>query len=647
MSLPSESSVSPKTAESESQSRSARDAATQYLKAVPWQLWAVIVIVLSGGAGFTATAMLLKLPKSPQCSRVFWPIASASRRIYCAQLSAEGRTVDGLLQAIKLVQVLPADHPLRREADRYIEEWAKDILDLAEDEFQTGNLEEAIAIAQKIPSHAAAHDLVAERIANWKEVWDRGQAIFADFEEQLREGNWNFAFREAIKLLNLDNRYWATQRYDESIQKIQLAQEESRKLDKTFATMRSGGVDNWIDAIREARQFPDTSYVYREAQKLIAEAKDKLLAHLAERVKQRNWQEVMDIGNRLPEGIDWGTRVDDWKTLAAAGVDADMGTVAGIQSAIATAQLIPSDREIYSEAQSLIGRWQLEIEDVKNLEKARELAQDGSTDNLNAAIAQADLVAPANPRYSEARQEIRQWTRQIQTQEDRPILDSARTLARGNANRDLQAAIAQASTIRSGRALYSEARSSIQQWQSEIERREDRPLLDRAAALANANDYPAAIATARKVARGRALYPEAQGQIQRWQQEIQAQRTFDEASQLASIQTPESLGSALRMLRQIPNSTSVAGQRDTALDRWSYQLLDLAQGRANLGSYADAIRWARLIPRDSLSYRSAQNLIDTWQAALNPDPIIPPPSEETSAPSPSLEPKTPVLTTTP
>ena len=78
----------------------------------PFQFWAIILIFLSGGIGFTATTMLFKLPKSPQCSRIFWPIASASMRLYCAQLSADERTVDGLLKAIELVASLPKDHPL-------------------------------------------------------------------------------------------------------------------------------------------------------------------------------------------------------------------------------------------------------------------------------------------------------------------------------------------------------------------------------------------------------------------------------------------------------------------------------------------------------------------------------------------------------
>lgn len=604
------------------------------LETLPWQMWAVIVIVLSGGAGFTATAILFKLPKSPECSHVFWPFASASMRLYCAQLSADQRTVDSLLQAIKLVEVLPADHPLRHEADRYIEEWAGDILDLAEASFQSGKLEDAIAIANQIPSHVAAHTLVDERIAKWKAIWAKGQAIFAAVEEQLRESNWNQAFREAIKLLNLKNRYWSTQKYDETVQAIQLAQEESRKLDSAYGVLRRGGVENWLAAIAAAQKVPNSSYAYREAQKLIQEGQDKLVDYLADLVTQGKWSQLQEIANRLPTNLTWDERVEDWKTLASASLDAEMGTVEGLESAIATAQNVDASRPLYNDIQDKIGRWQLEIEDVKNLDAARSLAQGGTPENLNAAIAQAQLVPLDHPRYGEATQSIRNWTKQIQTIEDQPILDRARALARSGQASDLQAAIAQATIIQANRALYAEAQSEIRQWRSTIQRQEDQPLLDQALALASNNDYGNAIAAAQQIRQGRALYPEAQRNIGRWQQEIQAQRNLRDATTLAQIKTPEALGSALKLLQRIPNATQVSSQRDQLLDRWSYDLLDMAQAKSTSGSYAAAIQLASLVPKASSAYRSAQSQIAAWRQILNPPPVAPP----VTAPTPGTTP---------
>lgn len=63
--------------------------------------------------------------------------------------------------------------------------------------------------------------------------------------------------------------------------------------------------------------------------------------------------------------------------MADAGTTADLGTIEGLEMAIAEAEEIDSISSVYYEAQHLVERWQLEIEDIRHLEKARELAQTG------------------------------------------------------------------------------------------------------------------------------------------------------------------------------------------------------------------------------------------------------------------------------
>jgi len=116
-----------------------------------WVLWAFLLAFVPGTIGFMAMGILFKLPSAPNCPSIFWPLASASVRIHCAQLAASKETVKDLLQAIDLVKNLPQNHPLRSEIDRSVEEWSRGILQLADQSFQSGRLEEAIEIARKIP----------------------------------------------------------------------------------------------------------------------------------------------------------------------------------------------------------------------------------------------------------------------------------------------------------------------------------------------------------------------------------------------------------------------------------------------------------------------------------------------------------------
>lgn len=595
----------------------------------PLQFWALLLIFLSTGVGFGATTLLLKLPKSPQCSRMFWPVASASMRLYCAQLAAAERTVDSLLEAIKLVASLPPSHPLYSEANRKIEDWAEDILDLAEESYQEGQLQQAIAIARRIPDHVEAYRVVEERISQWQEVWNKGETIYAEVEAHLRKTRWNDAFRSAVRLLNLDNRYWETVRYDEAIKNIQLAQEESAKLNTAFRILRRGGLDNWLKAIEEGKKIPKQSYAYEEAQSLISQAKEKINDYVVNLIDRRDWQTLANTVERLPQGVFSAEDTNDWQLLATAGTEAQSGTLAGIQVAIATLErLTDQTRPDYELAQTLLAGWRTEETALTQLAQARETAASGSVEALNEAIAQAQQIGSDNPRYQDARQDISNWTKQVQISEDQPLLSRAREIAASGNINDLEQAIQQAQAIGRDRALYGEARQEIREWRASIQRQEDQPLLDQAQALANSQNFAAAIGIAQQISGDRALGPEARRKIRGWRQEIWSQQTLQRAYGLASARTAEALGRAIALARQIPYSTQAGSQRTQAINSWSYQLLAIAQERASISAFNEALRLARMIPKESAAYSTAQDLIEEWRILLAPPVSSPTPATD-------------------
>jgi hypothetical protein len=601
---------------------------------LPWQLWVIALIFASGMVGFAATSMLLRLPKSPQCTRIFWPIASASMRIYCAQLEAAQGTVDSFLKAINLVEALPSDHSLRSEINKSVEEWAIAILDIAEEKFQSGKLQEAITIAHRVPSHVQVYSVVEERIKKWRSLWQKGEEIFAEVEEKLRKSEWNKAFRSAVKLLSLPNKYWATTEYDATVKQIQLAQEESKRLSKAYRIFRRGGVDNWLAAIADTQKISNDSYAYTEAQNLIENAKNKLVNHIEGLLEARRWQPLLDVIDRLPQSLLLTEEIDDWKALSNAGMEAKIGTVESLEMAIASAQVINSNRPLYHKAQDLINRWQLEIEDVTRLKEAQNLARGGTINDLNAAIAYAELIPSGNPRYQEVRQKIQTWILEVQRVEDQPILDKAEDIAREGTVVAFQKAITEARMITFNRTLYDEAQRNIHQWRASIQREEDQPILDQAIFLGNSQNYNGAIQAAKRIGPGRVLFREAQNKIRQWQQEIKAQKYLQEAYLIAQGGTSQALGSAIEVIRKIPGSTQVSNRSRQALNRWSYQLLSIAEDKARKSLLQEAINLAKIIPAESTSYHGAQTQIRAWQRALNP-PTPSNPHTVTKPPTPS------------
>ncbi|GCA76600.1 hypothetical protein MiTe_03447 [Microcystis aeruginosa NIES-2520] len=613
----------------------------RYQHRFTWKVWAALFVVVFGGVGFLATWQLLNMQKSPNCPKIFWPIASASLRLYCAQLSADSRTVAGLLAAIALVEALPDDHPLRAQVNQQVEEWARDILNLAEKDYQAGNLQQAIAKARQIPNNMAVAAIIEERIAKWQGTWTEGNEILSKLEENLRASNWNQSFRLAVDLLNLNNEYWATVKYNEALAKITVAREDSSKLDNAFNLFGRGGLDNWFKVIEEARKIQASSYAYQEAEKLIGKTEDKLQEYAERLIERKQWQALRDLANQTPKDLKIKEDVTDWSLLSAAALDAEAGTVEGLEAGILGLEQIDASRPLHQTALAMRERWQLQVQDLRILSEARDLAQAGTIEQYSAAIGKAGEVPRNNPLWSQAQQEIGSWNRQIQVIEDRPILERAREIALPGDINSLSNAIIQARAIAKNRALYRDAQREIGDWQVRIERMEDQPILDQAQALANLKDYSTAIETANQIPPGRTLSSEASQNIRRWRRELRARQNLQQANQLAATGTAEGLTRAIALVTNISTKTDAGVQRTELLERWSYQLLSLATDQANNGRYLEAIRLAESVSRESTAYSSARSQMQGWRNILQPP--APPPIVESTP----LSPESPIETPSP
>lgn len=614
---------------------------SRYQHRFTWKVWAALFVVVFGGVGFLATWQLLNMQKSPNCPKIFWPIASASLRLYCAQLSADSRTVAGLLEAIALVEALPEDHPLRSQVNQQVEEWARDILNLAEKDYQAGNLKQAIAKARQIPNNMAVAAIIEERIAKWQGTWTEGNEILSKLEENLRASNWNQSFRLAVDLLNLNNEYWATVKYNEAIAKITVAREDSSKLDNAFNLFARSGLDNWFKVIEEARKIPASSYAYQEAQKLIGKTEDKLREYAERLIERKQWQALRGLANESPKDLKIKADVTDWSLLSEAALDAETGTVDGLEAGILGLEQIDASRPLHQTALAMKERWQLQVQDLKILSEARDLAQAGTIEQYSAAITKAGEVPRNNPLWSQAQQEIGSWNRQIQVIEDRPILERAQEIALPGDINSLSSAIIQAQAIGKNRALYRDAQREIGDWQARIERMQDQPILDQAQALANLKDYSTAIETANQIPPGRALSSEVSQNIRRWRRELRARQSLQQANQLAATGSAEGLTRAIALVTNISTQTDAGVQRTELLERWSYQLLSLATAQANNGRYLEAIRLAESVSRESTAYSSARSQMQGWRNILQPP--APPPIVESTP----LSPESPIETPSP
>lgn len=575
-----------------------------------WQFWSLSSLILVGGVGIVSAISLFRIPNLPNCRAIFWPTASATTRIQCAEAYADQGTVEGYLDAIQLVDQLPDDHPLRSDINLRIEEWAENIMTLAEDTFQSGQLAEAIAMVRRIPTDTAAAELVNQRVRTWKSRWEEAETIYATATEELKKLQFQEAFSQAIQLLDVGINYWETTKYEELTTLISDARRDLNQLGQAKQLAKRRTVDSMVEAVEIATAISTESPLYGEAQNLIREFGRTMLEMIDGALDRKDVDSANAIFSKIPKQAGLTQEMVDYRTIIQASELSWQGGVIGLEGAITRLQSIGRDRPLYNRAQTLIARWQQQVEGYSQLDWARRVAEPGTVADLLAAVAEAQQISRNNPVWPEAEAQIQRWKTRAETIQDQPFLDQADQYAQfGN----LADAIATAQNIGPGRALYDDAQSRIRKWTAQIQRTEDAPILAQADQLAAVGRYQEAIDVASRIKSGRVLYDDAQGKIRRWRSQIQGQQTLQNAYQTAQQGTLGALTQAIDIARQVPEGSPQYAEAQAAVSRWSWDLFHLAETEAQY-NLDRAIEVARQVPQRTEAYASAQLKIREWEA---------------------------------
>lgn len=540
-----------------------------------WKFWTTVATIAAWGTGTIAAVVLLRLPAQPKCQSVFWPAASASLRLYCAQVAANQRSAAGLLEAIALINALPQDHPLRPEINRLVELWSENLLDVAEETFQEGKLQQAIRLAQQVPKNTKAQLQVGPQIKRWRKTWAKAEEIDQRVEELLQQQNWRQAFGEAVRLTLLDNRYWKTARFEVLSRRIMQAQEDEGILANAQLIAEQGNLEGLLKAMQMVQQLGRKSYFYQPAQRFIAQLSQQMLDLAESLLARRDLQGALAAAQAIPGNWD---KAQDFVQLAYAQSWTWGDSVMGLEEAITQARTLGKNRPLYLRAQGLIARWQLEIEALQVLNQARGLVQTGSIEDLRAAINQAAEVPRGNPRWPEVQQQINQWQSEIETIQDRPLLAQADQLAIYGDLPSLNSAIRVAGRIQPGRSLYGEAQGRIQDWRSQIQAEKAR---QRPQQLFESSDP-------------------------------QARQLLQEARREANRGSSQALATAIAIVNQVSDFSESRIQADQAIDQWSQKLLAMARQRARSDIPA-AIAIAQQVPSFTGAHAEAQFLIQEWR----------------------------------
>ncbi|MEM9504929.1 MAG: chromosome segregation ATPase [Cyanobacteria bacterium P01_E01_bin.43] len=584
-----------------------------------WMVWAFLLVTALGGVAGASAVSLLRIPNLPNCRAIFWPLASAATRLQCADAYADQGSVDSLLAAISLVEALPADHPLRSDINDRVELWADEVLHIADQTFNQGELDAAITIAEKIPPNTAAAQQVSDRLRRWRAIWEQAESIFRKAEEHLRASQFRDAFSAAIQLRSVDNEFWANQRYDELTSLISRTREEVNLLANAERIADRGTVDDILEALQQVAAIEPESYVYAEAQTVLKDLSSDLLDLAEAALANQDGPEALRILGKIPPEARLEQEVADFRTLADAYELTWGGTTAGYEAAIVRLQSLGSDRPLYAKAQALRREWQWELEGVAQLNWARQVARSGTVESLRAAIVEAEEVAPDNPRWDQAQTQIAEWRRGIALIEDQPFIDRAKLAALGGDRASLQGAIAEVGQVPNSSALYGEAQDLMADWRWQIQRLDNQPMLTQAQQLADNGQLSQAVAVASQIPPNQALYDEAQTAIAGWQDQQSGRQSYQQALLVADSGTVGGLAQAIELALGVPDSSSDWTLARQAANQWSWDLLRVAESTA-ARNVDEAIAIASQIPPRTDAYAEAQLRIRDWQGQAADSP---------------------------
>ncbi|MBD1876100.1 hypothetical protein H6F75_21690 [Nodosilinea sp. FACHB-131] len=574
----------------------------------PWEwFWLTTWVLLLTGSGIFcgwALLWLTRIPPLPDCEKIT-PFHSASDLLYCAKAQARTGEPNNLVQSVLLTANWPKTHANYDDAEETLKDASEQILVLANRWAQAGKLDDAVALADQIPLNTPLRKPAQSVIFEWRQDWEQGRAIEAKLKPALAASDWELAKTHLQEFKNLKTDYWLTTRYVFWQRQFQVEQQGWNQLLQARELAKTNQIENLRQAVVLARAIDLRTQVWQAAESDVDRWSKTVLDVALQRWDVGNRAGALELASVVPPTPDLSPDAQALLSLSHAqaiarevepvgqGLTPRYSDLFGLMEAISAVSQLPANSP-YAEADlSSEEQWSEQLTDLRQLKFSDMVARLGQRTTYEWAIRQAQRVETGRPRRIQGQTLIAQWQFNLQRIEDRPILLEARSLARPGTIAALQTAIAKASEIELGRALRVEAQSLVAEWQQEIQVIEDRPLLDAAVALANQDKLPEAIAEANKIKPDRALYSRAQGLIQEWTSTIQIAEDkpiLDEAKDLAY---GGSLSAAINLASQIGPGRALYDEARAAIALWTAERAYIwsiweAEGRPVPGGGSDS-----------------------------------------------------------
>ncbi len=542
-----------------------------------WQIIWLGILATAGGTAVGAFIWLSKVPPAVDCQQISsW--SAESERLFCAQQSAASGKPEQILEAIKLVKTWTPEHPLYGQAQALMQNWSNALLMLARDRVTQKDLKGGIALANQIPKSSAIYKDAQVAVKRWQEEFNKGQILYDKILIALKKQNWNLASEHIASLSLVTDPSWQDRLSDVRQRATdEKAAWQYLKDARNFA--KSTSPEQWGRAIAITDPISRKTFVWEQAKTEVLRWRDAVFGLAVARLDKQDLVGASTLVSSIPTSVKLTSDNQDLIRLVRAkeaAADTDyrqppLERLAPLWLAIQLLRQINPQSPFYAQAKALLPRLDLQTQDLVQLNVASTLANVRQLPLLEMAIDQAKQISPKRPRRLHAQTLLAQWQKEAQWMEDRPVLRQAQQLAQASKLDPLRSAVALASLIKPKRALSQEAQSDIVNWTVQIQTIEDKPILDEAKVLATSGKLGQAIQIASRVKPERALYGDARSLIGEWVYQIQIAEDRPTLNQAGGLANGGYLTRAIGVASQISPGRALYEEAQGAISRWSVE----------------------------------------------------------------------------
>ncbi len=550
-----------------------------------WQLIWLGILTAAGGTAVGAFIWLSKVPPAVDCQQISsW--SAESERLFCAQQSAASGKPEQILEAIKLVKNWTPEHPLYGQAQGLMQDWSNALLMIARDRVAQKDLKGGIALANQIPTSSAIYKDAQVAVKGWREEFNKGQVLYDKILIALKKQNWNLASEHIASLSLINDPSWQD-RLIEVRQRATNEKVAWQYLKDARNFAKSTSPEQWGRAIALTDPINRKTFVWAQANVEVLKWRNTLFKLAVARLGKQDLVGASTLISSIPASVKLTSDNQDLIRLIRAkeiAADTDyrqppLERLAPLWLATQLLRQINTQSPFYAQAKALLPRLDLQAQDLVQLNVASTLANVRQLSTLKLAIDQAKQISPKRPGRLHAQTLLAQWQKEAQWMEDRPILRQAQQLAKADKLDPLRSAVALASLIKPKRALSQEAQADIVNWTVQIQTIEDKPILDEAKSIAASGKLGQAIQIASRVQSGRALYGDARSLIGEWVYQIQIVEDRPILNRASGLANGGYLTRAIDLASQISPRRALYGEAQGAISRWSVERAQIWRAR--------------------------------------------------------------------